>query len=59
MIRYLDTGRLSDFEIECKDHIFKVHKVILASKSGWFKRLFEGEWKVSTSLVNSITLVQN
>lgn len=37
----LDTGILSDFEIIVDGHVFHVHKVILAARSGYFSGLLK------------------
>ena len=42
--RFLDTGRHSDFEIECGEHVFKVHKAIICAKSEFFDKLCSSDF---------------
>lgn len=56
-LQYLSSGQYSDFEIECEGHIFKVHKIILAGASPWFKALFDSGFKESRE--NKVSLPED
>ena len=43
--RFLGSGRHSDFVIECRGHIFKVHKTLLCAKSEFFDRLCDSSFQ--------------
>ncbi|KAK5956630.1 hypothetical protein OHC33_002116 [Knufia fluminis] len=53
----LSTGQYGDFEIECRGHIFKVHKAIMSSASPFFKSAIDGPFKESRE--NKIDLCED
>jgi hypothetical protein len=44
--KILESGAHSDFSITCRDATFKVHKVIIAAASEFFKVACQGGFKV-------------
>lgn len=57
--RLLSTGQYGDFEIECRGHIFKVHKAIMSSASPFFKSAIDGPFKVVLQISNYARLLKN
>jgi BTB/POZ domain len=49
-LRAVDTGEYSDFEIYCRGHVFKVHRVVLYWSVAYFKRMLAVNLKVGVSL---------
>ena len=47
--RFLDTGKHSDFIIECGGHEMKVHKILLCAKSDFFDRLCASPFQESST----------
>lgn len=47
--KLLDTARHSDFVIECKGHVFNVHKALICAQSEFFDRLCAGPFQESSS----------
>ncbi|SMQ49234.1 unnamed protein product [Zymoseptoria tritici ST99CH_3D7] len=49
LTEFLATGTLSDFTIKCGTQTFKVHKVVLAAQSEYFKAAVRGQFKESSN----------
>ena len=47
---WLESGEASDLTIKCQGKVFKVHKVILMSRSPFFRACLTAGFKVSLSL---------
>jgi hypothetical protein len=41
----LKSGEFSDFEIRCNDHVFRVHRLILVAKSGFFNAVINDDFE--------------
>jgi hypothetical protein len=46
LLRLFFTGELSDCTICCGEDVYKAHKAILGSQSGFFRKAFTGGFKV-------------
>lgn len=48
--RLLESGMLADAEVKCAGCTWKVHKVILCTRSDWFKKALMGPFEASSTL---------
>lgn len=48
--RLYESGILADVEVRCGDQTWKLHKVILCTRSAWFKKALLGAFEVGTFL---------
>ena len=49
-IRLLETGRFSDFTIQCRGRTWCVHSLVVCSRSGWFDQALKESSKRIVSL---------
>lgn len=48
--RLLESGMLADAEVKCAERTWKVHKIILCTRSDWFKKALMGPFKARSLL---------
>lgn len=48
-LKLLESGNFADVTVTCGDKSWKVHKIILCSRSKWFEKALTGGFKVGPS----------
>lgn len=48
--RLLDSGMLADAEVQCAKRTWKVHRIILCTRSDWFKKALMGPFEARSPL---------
>lgn len=52
--KFYENGRFADATVVCKGREWKVHKLVLASKSEYFLKAFDGPFKVGGCISESV-----
>lgn len=56
--RLYELAAYSDFYFDIKGRVFKAHKIILATRSNYFKNKFETKWKCKDSVIGTHELLE-
>lgn len=53
-VKFYEHGTFADATVVCKGRKWKVHKLVLASKSEYFLKAFGGSFKVDACIAGSV-----